>query len=294
MINNKNNQLKLFNKEQVTSDLNNIKKIGGINSNVLNFITDLPNSLPIVNNSNNLSINNKNIKNYIKSKTVFNSKIVNFLSLSNNYYFNKYNQISSPIKNSIFEFLSITFKTMFALISQPVFINTPDKVIIQLFYFVLKFDLKINNANFILKNKTKLKAICNILSRFFQKPIELELIRLYYPYYNSNILVNLFGILINKIKLRRILNKFIIKSIENKLVINKSLIPSALSGIKIKVAGRLLTQRIVPRMSVKTFTYGSTSRNKSMFLDTARFTSKNKRGAFSLTISLGHKFNNSV
>jgi hypothetical protein len=125
----------------------------------------------------------------------------------------------------------------------------------------------------------------------------LELVRLYYPYYNSNILVNLFGIYINKIKLRRIVKKFIVKSIKNinknNLSINKSLNPSVLSGIKIKVAGRLLTQRKVPRKTVKIFNRGALARSKAIFVETARYTNKNKRGAFSITISIGHKLKNS-
>ena len=30
-----------------------------------------------------------------------------------------------------------------------------------------------------------------------------------------------------------------------------------------------------------------------MYIETARYTNKNKRGAFSISISLGHKINNS-
>jgi hypothetical protein len=239
------------------------------------------------------------IKKYINSKTTFNSKFANFLATSNNYKFNRYNQINNLIIKNIYEFLHRSFISMSSLISKPVFIIKPDKIIIQLFYLLLKKKYIKNNKNkksiLILENNKKLKIICNILSRFFNKPVELELIRLYYPYYNSNILVNLFGIFINKIKLRRIVKIFIGKSIKNTITstndlsINKNLIPSALSGIKIKVAGRLLTQRIIPRKTVKINSNGALSKNKAIFVETARFTNKNKRGAFSLTVSIGHR-----
>jgi hypothetical protein len=244
-----------------------------------------------------------NIRKYINSKISFNSKIVKLLSTSNNFNFYKYNKNNNILRNTVYEFLRISFISMFSLISKPVFITTPDKVIIQLFFLIFKKEIiKKNNTKslLILENYNKLKTICNILTRFFKKPIELELVRLYYPYYNSNILVNLFGIFINKIKLRRIVKKFIGKSIKNtststnELAINKSLIPSALSGIKIKVAGRLLTQRIIPRKTVKINSNGALSRNKAIFVETARFTNKNKRGAFSLTVSIGHKLNNTI
>jgi hypothetical protein len=49
-----------------------------------------------------------------------------------------------------------------------------------------------------------------------------------------------------------------------------------------------LTQRVIPRKTVKNFTRGSLARGKIIYLETARFTNKNKRGAFSITISTGH------
>jgi Mitochondrial ribosomal protein (VAR1) len=243
-----------------------------------------------------------NIRKYINSKISFNSKIVKLLSTSNNFNYYKYNQNNNILRNNVYEFLQRSFISMFSLISKPVFITTPDKVIIQLFFLIFKKEIiKKNNTKsiLILENYNKLKSICNILTRFFKKPIELELVRLYLPYYNSNILVNLLGMFINKIKLRRIVKKFISKSVKNNStnnsIINKSnqLIPSALSGIKIKVAGRLLTQRVIPRKTVKINSSGALSRNKTIFVETARFTNKNKRGAFSITINIGHKLRNS-
>ena len=143
------------------------------------------------------------------------------------------------------------------------------------------------------KNSKKLQIICNILTRFLRKPIELELVRLYYPYYNSNILVNFIGMYINKIKLRKIVRNFIRKAVNNQstkiIKFNNNSLPSELAGIKIKIAGRLLTQRVIPRKTVKVIKRGALANTKAMFVETARFTNKNKRGAFSITISIGHK-----
>ena len=150
---------------------------------------------------------------------------------------------------------------------------------------------------FLFENFNKLKNITNILTRFFNKSIELELVRIYYPYYNSAILVDLIGTYINKIKLRRIINKFIGKVVSSGpkkiFSLNKKSLPSQLSGIKIRVAGRLLTQRVVPRKTVKIISRGALSNTKAMLVETARFTNKNKRGAYSVTISIGHKLRNS-
>lgn len=66
---------------------------------------------------------------------------------------------------------------------------------------------------------------------------------------------------------------------------------SYLSGMNIKLAGRLMTQSIRPRFTVQSKQEGSLARVKVHFTEKSRFTGKNKRGAFSFTVSLGHVFN---
>jgi len=313
-----------------------------INSKATNFESENKISLLKVNKENKLIFNKKKkIKNYIKSITNFNSKVAKFVSKSNNYNFYRYNQINNQLKNNIYEFLYNSFISMFILISKPIFIIKPDKIVIQFFYLLLKqnivkkknesvksllfnfknkFNLqkkipqlkgiwksffKNDNINkfkndikdnrksiFIFKNNKKLNIISNILTRFFNKPIEFELVRLFLPHYNSNILVNFIGMFINKIKLRKIINKLKLKSITKIFKKNKN-IASLISGFKFKVGGRLLTQKSVPRKTVKFITSGSLARDKTILVETARFSNKNKKGAFSLTVSIGHRLINS-
>jgi hypothetical protein len=143
----------------------------------------------------------------------------------------------------------------------------------------------------------KFKKLCDILSHLFKKPVQLDLIRLHYPYNDSNILVNLLGIMINKIRLRiifrKLFEKAIIKNL-NKVTGNNNvnMLPAFLSGLKIRVAGRLLTHRVVPRKTVKTIRRGTSATGKINFSDVARYTNKNKRGAFSITVSSGQNFFN--
>jgi hypothetical protein len=96
---------------------------------------------------------------------------------------------------------------------------------------------------------------------------------------------------INKIKLRKIINKLKLKSI-TKIFKKSKNIPSAISGFNIKVGGRLLTQKSIPRKTVKFISSGSLARGKTILVETARFTNKNKKGAFSLTVSIGHRLVN--
>jgi Mitochondrial ribosomal protein (VAR1) len=264
-----------------------------------------------------------NISNNLKSITIFNSipkgKLFTF-SQQLNYNFNS---VNNKLIKKMYTFLFYSFFSMNSLISKPILDITPNKILINLFFF--HFDLnnsnsKINNNKsfkgvtqinlkdsntmdtetikknkFITINHKKLDLICKILSIYFKKPVELHLVKLNYPYLDSNIFVNLLGLMINNKKVRHIMKRFfrfaVIKNIANlsgNNLIRTNKIPSFLSGIKIKIAGRLLTQRVVPRKTVKIIRKGAFARGKVNFLDIARYTSKNKRGAFSITVTTGH------
>jgi hypothetical protein len=73
-----------------------------------------------------------------------------------------------------------------------------------------------------------------------------------------------------------------------------SALPGYLTGISLKFAGRLPTQRIVPRKTVKTKDIGSVARKKAILVETARFSNKNRRGSFSITISTGFYLANNI
>jgi hypothetical protein len=295
------------------------------------------------------------INDYIKSMTMFNMKrkgTILVYSKTIGYYFNTLNH---KVLNNLFNFLTASFRALHCLISKPVFVVTPDKVEIQLFYYFLdpkknlkkekwvlggsykraqvptlintivegenkeykdkiisrlvKFHFKlikikdknviIWRKNFITRNANKLKIICDILSKFLKKPVELNLIRLRYAYNDSNILVNLLSIMIKRTKIRIFLNKLFRRAvIKNPFKIKFNLkgpkkvmvIPAFLSGMKIRIAGRLLTQRVVPRKTVKTTIRGALAAGKVNYSEVARLTKKNKRGAFSVTITSGHNY----
>lgn len=237
------------------------------------------------------------------------------------YQFNKNNKgllySSVGINKNVFTLLESTFLSMSSLISKPFIVITPNKVVIQLFYYLNNFYNSGNKNSFapdfvgattlvggqlanlstndklLNINNEKLQSLCLNLSKIYKKPVELELDRLHYPYYDSNILSNMIGLISNIVKLRFIINKlFNIAKIKktNKFSNKSSIIPSYLSGFKIRVAGRLLTQRVIPRLTVKTIQRGTLARGKAKFVDSARFSNKNKRGSFSITVTMGHVF----
>jgi len=302
------------------------------------------------------------INQYIKSISMYNMKRKGTIMVFSQIVGYSFNSNKNMLLKNIYKFLASSFRTMHCLISKPVFVVSPDKIEIQLFYYFLdpikvlekekwklgqtkknkllpsisslainnseqnslensqfnklsqliKFHFKLINIRnkkvfiwrkkFIIRNAKKFKLICLILSRFFKKPVELNLIRLRYPYKDSNILVNFLAIMIRKTKIRIFIKKLfrwaIIKNplkiqtdISNSANKSKSLIiPAFLSGMKLRIAGRLLTQRVIPRKTVKTTIRGALATGKVNFSDSARFTSKNKRGSFSITVSSGQNF----
>jgi hypothetical protein len=144
-------------------------------------------------------------------------------------------------------------------------------------------------------NKEKFKYLLFTLEKLFKKTIILDLVRLKYPYHESNILAQVLGLSSKTKNFRDIMKKLLYTAtITNptKMVRKKnfSIIPSYLSGLKVRLGGRLLSQRVVPRFTVQSFQIGSLARGKINFTDSSRITLKNKRGAFSFTVTTSHIF----
>jgi hypothetical protein len=174
----------------------------------------------------------------------------------------------------------------------------------------LLFNLRKFNLTKVYQNKFKL--ICAILSNKFNKPVELQLIRLHHPYHDSNILVNLLSLNIKnkrkkaRVAIQKIYNKKPVKNLNDpklkktalptaeSLALPKArtgkLIPAFLSGLNIKIAGRLMGEPIIPRMTTKVFSKGATATGKVNYLDVARITKKNRKGAYTIKITSGQNF----
>ena len=142
----------------------------------------------------------------------------------------------------------------------------------------------------------KFQLICEILSSNFNKPVELQLTRLHHPYLDSNILVNLLALnLNNKSKktnwaIKKIYSKNAIKDLNDPALATMNNIPAFLSGLNIKVAGRLMREPILPRITTKVFEKGAIATGKVNYLDVASITQKNKKGAYTIKIKSGQNF----
>ena len=203
----------------------------------------------------------------------FTPKTLNFKILSKNVY--------KILESSLFEMSSI--------ISRPHFYVSPNNVIINLFYYAVNKNNKIKNDKTVDLNINNLQGLTSKLSRYFKKPITLELTKLYSVSNNSQILAHVLGKLglSRKRSFARIIGRFLSRQSE-KIFFRKSInkFSGAITGVYIKLGGRLLRGKIVPRRTVKKIQYGSLARSKSNYITNARIIQKNKRGSFSFTVSI--------
>lgn len=149
--------------------------------------------------------------------------------------------------------------------------------------------------NFLNIHKHKFELLCYILSKCFNKKVVLDLVRIHNPYNDSKILAETFGLLSQnlRVKIRKLVDKtFKFAKIKNisKMTNKRSIIPSFITGIKIKLGGRIPSLKSAPRYSVLKYQKGTLGRGKANFLTSSRSTYKCKRGSFSYTVSIGQSF----
>ena len=232
------------------------------------------------------------IQKYLKSFTTLDIELAQNQSIL--YEFNSKTLNSKILNENVYKILEYSFFEMDSIISKPYFLITPENVIINLFYFIPKFNIK--DRNFLDFNMDKLQGLSDKLSRYFKKPVKFDLTQLYSVSHNSKILVNILGRLglSRRNSFSRIIGRFLkhqSKKIFFRNNLNKiSKFSTLLTGVNIKLGGRLMKGKIVPRRTVKKIQYGSLARSKSNYVTTATLTQKNKRGSFSFTVSIGHKF----
>ena len=239
--------------------------------------------------------NNKlKLKKFLQTIYGFNASLVDLI-LAKDLVYNFNNNIKKFKFDSI---LDNSFYTKKSLTGTKVFEITPDNVTLQLFLY------SSTGKNLLRIKNDYLDYLCAYISKKIQKPFKLNLIRLKNLKSDSVISVKAIGIIANKIKnsVRPVAYRFLRNSrvIKPKMVRNAILSAKAgkrglrklsfFTGIHIKLGGRLKRQRLTNRNTTMIFQKGSLNRVSSDLLTTARYTSKSIRGAFSITVTMGHKF----
>lgn len=182
--------------------------------------------------------------------------------------------------------LTSFFDSILALASKPSFTLSGNKVVIHMFYYTSSGDKALSNS--------AINSLGKVLSKLFKAEVELRLVKLHYPYLNSYILAQYIAINTGKYNFTRIISRLwaanvifspsTVKDSNSASLLVDNTIPAYITGIKVKVSGRLVTQRSVPRQTVQTAQVGTFSTAK---VEMASFTSKNKKGAFTVKVWIG-------
>lgn len=256
------------------------------------------------------------------TKLLSQSKSSIALNKSVEYNFIQKHKFYQNYKLSVYLLLKYFFAAYYCLISKPFWTITPKKIIIHLCIYKPYIKIKKNNnrrrrrfsfynynrlTTKKFKNKfikaiprKKLRALISILSEILKTDVELDIVELRYPYHDSHILAQLVGFNTKKYNFFRLVKKLFQKTRifkrynetdRRNIVLQKS-VPAKLTGIKIKIAGRLTTQRVVPKKTVKSAYKGGLVKSKQSFVDSSSYTAKNKLGAYTVTVWLSHNIIN--
>lgn len=165
-----------------------------------------------------------------------------------------------------------------AIISKPIFTVKSDKIIVQIFYYT-SIDT-IDNVG--------INGLGNALTRCWKCPIELRLIHVNHPVLDSSILAQYLSANSHKYSFNRLfdilkanLPTVVAQGSVDETTVNPT---SHITGVRIKLSGRLTTQRAGPRQTVKANRLGSSAKESYGITDFSQYTSKNKLGAFTVKI----------
>lgn len=231
-------------------------------------------------------MNNLNLKaQSLATATSFASPLTNAVMLANN------NRAATQIIADYFS------KTQ-VLAGKPVFTVLGNKVVVNVFYYIPVKNQALNNST--------INSLGEVLSKLYKSPVELRLVRLHYPYLNSYILAQYIAMNTRKYNLKAITNSLFTR-VQLSGPDSTPLLPAQILGLKVKISGRLTTQRSVPRQTVQTVQIGSFSSSAVAqaaskpgaalavgVVEYAAYTSKNKKGAFTVKVWISQKAYSSI
>lgn len=164
-----------------------------------------------------------------------------------------------------------------ALVGKPVFTVNADKVIVQLFYYAPTDTI----------NNQSIATLGDALTRSWGRTVELRLIRLNHSALDSSIFAQYLTANAGKYSFNRILDmlKASLPTVVSEGSVDDSVTPTShITGVKVKLSGRLTTQRSGPRQTVQAGRLGSSAKGQFGTVDYSQHTAKNKLGAFTMKV----------
>lgn len=179
------------------------------------------------------------------------------------------------------------FSPIKALAGKPIYTLTSYSMVVHVFYYIPVRSQALNNNT--------VNNLGKALNLLFKRPVELRLVRLQYPYLDSYILAQSIAMNTQDYTLVQIVREVFggispVKNIalQSFNVLNNPL-PSHIVGVKIRVSGRLMMERSRPRQTVQTAQVGSFTKDNLALVDSASFTTKNKKGAFTVKVWISQR-----
>lgn len=180
-----------------------------------------------------------------------------------------------------------------ALVGKPVLTEKPGKIVVQIPYFLPS---SATTPDF---NKLAVAVSHSGMSGYATNAsqVEVKLIRLRYPYSDNVILSQYLATNAGKYNFLR-MKKMLFDKIHCEISPNSTSLPSHLSGVKMELAGRLTTQRSIPRKTVANVHKGSLQASshgqggKAKFSNPnalktnnlSQYVSKNRLGAYTMKV----------
>jgi hypothetical protein len=203
--------------------------------------------------------------------------------MTTTYMFNKANRTNiMSVQRQAISIIQSFFAKYQSLVGKPVFTVNPDKVIVQLFYYAPGEDSITN---------TSIAALGDALTRCWGRTVELRLVRLNHSALDSSIFAQYLTANGGKYSFNRILDmlKGSLPTVVSDGSIDESDTSSVspashITGVKIKLSGRLTTQRSSPRQTVQAGRLGSSAKGQYGLVDYSQHTAKNKLGAFTMKV----------
>jgi len=229
----------------------------------------------------------------------------NSVPMENNTYPNKMKEHKNARKE--LEGLEI-FGNSKILISNPVFHHSTNEVQITLFYYYNDENPQVQDfvQHHYLKESKLLEVSKSLSSILFKKKVNLNLIRLRYPYMNSRILAQYLCGKTDKNKFSQLCDVLVSKSSVKVGLFGtvgeegeKYILPSYIDSIRLELSGRIGSERVVPRMTKQVYRMDSPNTNsgislqmsnvsadslKNKVVDYGHYTAKNHLGSFTLKV----------
>jgi hypothetical protein len=206
--------------------------------------------------------------------------------MTTTYLFGKTNQTNAlSIQYQAISIIKSFFFKHNTLTGKPVFTIKSDKVIVQVFYFTaLKDNKEVTN----MINNISIKALGNALARCWGCTVELRLIHLNHAVLDSSVFAQYLSSNSSKYSFNRLFDilKASLPTVVTEGSVEKTNMDptSHITGVKIKLSGRLTTQRAGPRQTISANRLGSSAKGQYGTVDFSQYTSKNKLGAFTIKV----------